>query len=371
MNAAAAQIDPVAPVAPVVPVPPVAPVALAELVRQLRDGRGFAHKRDIGDAMTVLARALPGGPASPAQGVALGDDCAAIPDPVGGGHLLFAIEGFIDDFVQALPWFAGWSGVMVNLSDIAAMGGRPIAVVDALWSRNGAAAEPVLQGLAAAAAAYGVPLVGGHTNSRSARDGLAVAVLGRANKLMTSFDARPGDRLLMAVDLRGRFEDPHPFWNATAKAPPARLRADLELLPQIAEAGLCQAAKDISNAGALGSALMLLECSRVGAEIDLDALPRPACVSDGIGDGADHHVSLLRWLSCFPSYGFVLSVPSAHVTAVLERFAARDITCADVGVVTAAPQVWLGQGGQRVLLWDVAAEPFITAARAERAVAHG
>lgn len=327
---------------------------LAAIVHQLRSGRGFAHKRDIGQAMSVLARALPGGEGAMAQAVAVGDDCAAIPDPAGSGWLLFAIEGFLDDFVQALPWFAGWSGVMVNLSDIAAMGGRPIAVVDALWARDGAAAEPVLQGLAAASAAYGVPLVGGHTNARSARDGLAVAVLGRANRLLTSFDARPGDRLLMAVDLRGRFEDPHPFWNATAGAPPARLRGDLELLPQIAEAGLADAAKDISNAGALGSLLMLLECSKAGGEIDLDALPRPACVARG-------EVPLWRWLHGFPSYGYVLSVRPDRVEAVIQRFAGRGIACADVGSVTTMPQVWLRQADQRALLWDVAAEPFITA----------
>ena len=46
------------------------------------------------------------------RAVPVGDDCAAIPD--GDGHLLFAIEGFINAFVAADPWFAGWCGVMVN-----------------------------------------------------------------------------------------------------------------------------------------------------------------------------------------------------------------------------------------------------------------
>jgi selenophosphate synthetase-related protein len=92
---------------------------LPALVQQLREGRGFLHKRDIGDALTTLSKALPEGLS---QAALIGDDCAAIPD--GDGYLLFAIEGFVDDFVQGMPWFAGWSGVMVNLSDIAAMGGR-------------------------------------------------------------------------------------------------------------------------------------------------------------------------------------------------------------------------------------------------------
>ena len=88
----------------------------------------------------------------------VGDDCAAIPD--GDGYLLLAIEGFINAFVAADPWFAGWCGVMVNVSDIAAMGGRPIAVVDAIWSDGETAADPILQGLRAAATTFNVPLVG-------------------------------------------------------------------------------------------------------------------------------------------------------------------------------------------------------------------
>ena len=325
------------------------PEELALLATALRAGRGFAHKRDIGAVMDTLAAALPGGRADLAQAVAVGDDCAAIADANGDGWLLFAIEGFLDDFVQAMPHFAGYCGVMVNVSDICAMGGRPIAVVDALWSHGADEARDVLRGLADASARYGVPIVGGHSNSRSERGQLAVAILGRAKRLMTSFDARPGDTLMMAIDLRGAYEEPHPFWNASTRAPAERLRADIELLPQLAERGLCDAAKDISNAGAIGTALMLLECSRVGAAIDVQAIPRPA------------GVPLQRWLQTFPSFGFVFSVRPAHVAAVRSHFESAGIACASVGEVTAAPQVWLRDGAARALLWDVAAEPFITA----------
>jgi selenophosphate synthetase-related protein len=62
----------------------------------------------------------------------LGDDCAAIQD--GDDWLLLAAEGMLPSFVAEDPWFAGYSAVMVNLSDIAAMGGRPLALVDVLWS---------------------------------------------------------------------------------------------------------------------------------------------------------------------------------------------------------------------------------------------
>ena len=89
---------------------------LADLVDTLRASRGFAHKRDIGRVLSRLGLQTPG------TTVPNGDDCAVLPEPGGEGHLLLAIEGLVADFVQALPWFAGWSSVMVNLSDVAEIG---------------------------------------------------------------------------------------------------------------------------------------------------------------------------------------------------------------------------------------------------------
>ncbi|WP_241150174.1 AIR synthase related protein, partial [Pseudomonas viridiflava] len=60
-----------------------------------------------------------------------GDDTAAI--RCGDQYQLLAIEGMIPAFVEQAPWFAGWSAVMANVSDITAMGGRATAVVNAYW----------------------------------------------------------------------------------------------------------------------------------------------------------------------------------------------------------------------------------------------
>jgi selenophosphate synthetase-related protein len=206
----------------------------------------------------------------------------------------------------------------------------------------------VLKGMAAASAAYGVPIVGGHSNNRSERGQLAVAILGRAKNLLTSFNARPGDKLMMAIDMRGSFQEPYPYWNCSTTAPAERLRGDLELLPMLAESDLCDAAKDISMAGAIGTAMMLLECSQVGAVIDLDAIPKP------------EGVPLQRWLSAFPSFGFVLSVRPENVATVQEVFAAREIACACVGDVRLGTQVLLHQQGVEELLWDFSRDAFIT-----------
>ena len=319
---------------------------IAEIAASIREARGLTHKRDIDVVVTRL------GLGARNARVPLGDDCAAIPD--GEGHLLFAIEGFLDTFVAGDPHFAGYCGVMVNLSDIAAMGGRAIAIVDALWSRNNDGADPILAGLRAASEIYGVPVVGGHTNTRAGAENLAVAVLGRAGKtLLTSFDAKPGDDLVAAIDLRGRFRDPHPYWDASTGAPPERLRGDLALLPEIAEDGLARAAKDISMAGLVGTALMLLECSGVGAVIDLDAIPRP--------DG----VQLARWLTAFPSFGYVLGVMPDDSDAVVERFAARGIAAARIGRVDAGRVVRIREAaaGSEAVVWDFSASALIGCGR--------
>jgi uncharacterized protein len=316
------------------------------LAQMLRANRGLAAKADIGS----VARRLGFAEQSLA---AVGDDCAAIKE--GDGHLLFAIEGFMNEFVAGDPWFAGWCGVMVNISDVAAMGGRPIAVVDALWADGEANASPVLDGMRAASEAYGVPIVGGHSNLRTEQAQLSVAILGRAKRLLTSFDARPGDRLVAAIDLRGRYREPFSNWEAATAAPAARLRADLELLPHIAESGLACAAKDISQGGLVGTAAMLAECSRIGLTIDIGAVPKP----DGI--------ALDRWLSTFPSYGYLLAVRPENVAAVTRLFAGRDIAAADIGAAHAGRTVSIRHDGECETIWDFAAKPLLGCGPQERA----
>jgi AIR synthase-related protein len=316
-------------------------LTIAALAERLRDNSGLNAKADI--ASVARALGLSGDDVVP-----VGDDCAAIPD--GDGYTLFAIEGFMNEFVAGDPWFAGWCGAMVNISDIAAMGGRPTAVVNAIWADGETNAAPVLAGLKAASAAYGVPVVGGHTNVRTDRSQFSVAILGRANKLLTSFDAEPGDVLIVAIDLRGRYREPFSNWEAATDAPPARLRGDIELLPAIAEAGLSRAAKDISQGGIVGTAAMLAECSNVAIEIDVNTIPKP--------DG----VALERWLLTFPSFGYLLSVKRQHASEVIARFAARDIAAAAVGRVSHGSRVSISDGVTSETIWDFATAPLIGAA---------
>jgi uncharacterized protein len=320
---------------------------ISALAEKLRRASGIAAKSDI--ARVARSLGLSGDDVIP-----VGDDCAAIPD--GDGYLLFAIEGFMNEFVAGDPWFAGWCGAMVNISDIAAMGGRPIAVVNAIWADGEAGAAPVLAGLKEAAQAFAVPVVGGHTNVRTDRGQLSVAILGRARRLLTSFDAEPGDVLLAAIDLRGRYREPFSNWEAATTAPHQRLRGDIELLPAIAEAGLSRAAKDISQGGIVGTAAMLAECSGVAIDIDLRKIPKP------------DEVALERWLLTFPSFGYLLSVKPWNVAETVARFAARDIAAAAIGSVMQGSRVTIGDGVSSETIWDFAERPLIGAQRVKPSI---
>ena len=145
------------------------------LADQLRALSGLQSKRDIQAAAAVFAHQP-----FPELGVAalLGDDAALLPAQRGG--LLLACEGMHPDLVDEDPWFAGWSAVLVNLSDIAAMGGRPLALVNSIWSVGEQAAAPLLEGMRFACDKFSIPMVGGHTNTHSPYTALSVAVLGVA-----------------------------------------------------------------------------------------------------------------------------------------------------------------------------------------------
>ena len=119
------------------------------------------------------------------------------------------------------------------------------------------------------------------------------------------------------------------------------------MLPAIAEDRLASAAKDISMAGVIGTALMLLECSDKGALIDLEAIPCPPSVD------------FQRWLTAFPSYGFLLSVSAPDLEQVLGRFAARGLAAASIGRIDDSRTLRLSMHGQTKTFWDLADEALI------------
>jgi AIR synthase-related protein len=300
---------------------------------------GFIRNNAVQDKIDIRKAYAPARVVADSN-VALGDDCAAIKE-ADGSFLLIAAEGLLDSFVRDDPWFAGYSAVMVNISDVCAMGGRPTAIVDVIWTPDYEHSQEVWAGMRRAAEDYGVPVVGGHTTITRNKAGvhLAAAIVGRAQRLMTSFDARPDDHLLMVVDLNGGYRGEKPFWNATLSTSSSVLRKNMELLPRIAESGLCVAAKDISNGGVIGTLIMLLECSGVGAELVLDEIPIPPSVD------------LQKWLVSFPSFGYLLSVQTDKVADVTKLFTDHGLACGSVGRIDDSSSLTLQYRSERLDFW--------------------
>jgi selenophosphate synthetase-related protein len=309
---------------------------VSELVAHLRAAPAWQRKRDL----QLLSRGTLRLPDD------VGDDAVALPD--GDGYLLLAAEVMWPPFVALEPELAGRNAVLANANDIYAMGGRPIALLDTLLAPGVAEADAVMRGIAAGAVRYGVPVLGGHLTLEAEVTSLAAFIVGRAHRLLSGRAATAGDVLLLLTAGEGRFHERFPFWDCSLDRSDADLRRDLELLPEIAEAGLCDAARDVSMPGVLGSALQFLEGSGVGAEIDLRALPYPAAAR-----GREE-----LWLQSFPSYAFLLAVEGTVVEEVVARATARNRVCASIGRVTAEPRVELIDGSARACLWNFAAEPF-------------
>lgn len=318
---------------------------VTQIIAELRAHPSIRSKLSIGKttAMLDLDQTSLGRP---------GDDCAVMVRQSGSGFDLLAGEGFIPAFVKDDPWFAGWCGIMVNVSDIAAMGGEAVGVVNQIWAQSADEAAPVLQGMKDAAMAYHVPILGGHSNLNATDLNLAVSIFGRANALITSFDATPGDVLIAAIDSRGQYRNFDNFF-AAGDAPHDRLRDDLKLLPQLAETGLVTAGKDISQGGIAGTALMLAECANIGIELDLDALAPP------------HNISVDRWLRSFPSFGFLLAARPTDAKAVCDRFEARHITAQIIGTCNGSSCVTMRHQTEIKEFWNYKTEPYLGLGRTE------
>lgn len=268
--------------------------------------------------------------------IKLGDDAAAIPE-ADGSYLLLAAEGIVTHFLDNDPWFAGYSAVMVNISDICAMGGLPIAVTDTLYAYNAEDSAKIWEGMLAASKAYGVPIVGGHTCYRSSEKGLSVSILGKATKnILSSFKAKKGETLLLAIDQNGEYYKEYPFWNASTNTNPAILQERVQLPYQIANNNWSSVAKDVSMGGIIGTLLMLLNTSEVGAEINLEDITKPK------------KVQWEKWLSSFPSYGYVFTCSSENVKNIQSLFFSHGIKCDQIGNIISKKELIINHKGIKI-----------------------
>ena len=278
--------------------------------------------------------------------VVLGDDAASI--QIDGQYLLLAAEGVYTSLLKSNPYRAGRTSVLTNVNDIYSMGGRPVAVLDVLFSSDSEQVNQVLRGINDNASRYNVPVIGGHLSSESDGPTLAVFILGKAKSLLSSFNAREGDDLVLVTSSEGRFYEDFKFWDSSSKLSDRDAINQLEILSQLAESGLADSAKDVSMAGVIGSILMLLESSGKGAEIFIDDINPPS------------GITLQDWLLTFPSYGFVLSLRPENTELVQKKFRKFKFNFEKIGKVDLKDKVYFtDKKGNKELFWDLKKKPYI------------
>lgn len=226
------------------------------------------------------------GPAGLPPPAGLGDDCAVLParraprlvtvDPVIYGR-------HFDD--QVSPRQAGAKLLKRNLSDIAAMGGRPVAAVVALIldrSTRQDWLEAFYRGLAACARQYGVPVVGGDIAQAGGVFAASLTLLGGAAgpRVLTRRGTRTGDWIYVTGRLGGALRTGHHY----------RFTPRLREGAWLARRAAVRSMMDLSD----GLAKDLPALTPPGARpvIESAALPlNPGCdVAAGLGDGEDYEL---------------------------------------------------------------------------------
>lgn len=228
----------------------------------------------------------------------IGDDCAIMPQASGRDTLVstdMLVEGthFLMDDISAFR--LGWKSAAVNISDIAAMGGKPTATFLSLGLPKGMSQEwweEFIEGYKAISERFGCPLLGGDTTSSKDRLCINVTVLGEApsGHVHRRSDAKPGDLVCVTGTLGDSAGGLQVILNGVERDALAEelVRKHYEPMPRVSE-GLAlagaHAMMDISDG--IGSDLRhILKASGVGAEVDIAALPfsrelREVCARHG------------------------------------------------------------------------------------------
>ncbi|MDB5999168.1 MAG: thiamine-phosphate kinase [Rhizobacter sp.] len=221
---------------------------------------------------------------TPRAAVGIGDDCALLTLPA-GTSLATSTDMLVEGrhfLSTVMPERLGHKALAVNLSDLAAVGAKPLAFTLALALPNvdEAFLRGFSQGLFKLAEAHGCELIGGDTTRGPLN--ICITVFGElpAGQALLRSGARPGDDLWVSGTVGDARLALEVFRGSVALAGEAfeRVRIAMEL-PQprvplgLALRGVASSAIDVSD-GLLGDLKHILQRSGVGATVQADAVPR-------------------------------------------------------------------------------------------------
>lgn len=221
-------------------------------------------------------------------GIADGDDAAAV--HLDGDTAILSTADFFTPVVDsAYDW--GRIAAANAISDIYAMGGRPIVAINLMgWPRGVLPAEmmsEVLAGGLAIGREAGCPVIGGHTvDDPEPKYGMAVTGTAKVDELLRNDAAEAGLPLTLTKPIGlGLLNNRH---KATGEVFQAAIDTMTTLNKSAAEqsvaAGL-KAATDVTGFGLLGHLYKMLRASNVGAVLDKAAVPLVEGAAEALRDG--------------------------------------------------------------------------------------
>ncbi|MDH3197966.1 MAG: thiamine-phosphate kinase [Candidatus Krumholzibacteria bacterium] len=286
----------------------------------------------------------------------VGDDCAVVRGD--GEDLLLTTDALVEHRHFEREWFSGhalgWRAAAVNLSDIAAMGGRPRYALVSLFVPDGedlAYVTRIEKGIADHLARHGAAIVGGNVSGTEGPLAVDVVLVGAcARKAAWMRAARAGDAILVIGEL-GNAAAGLALLREGRSAPPRLVRAYLRPAPRLDVSELLEgeravrAAIDVSD-GLSTDLIRMCRAGRVGCDVEAAKLPLSrALEAFCIARGEDPVAWALRGGD---DYALVLGVAPAAAPAVRARVERRlGVSAVVVGRFTASAGTYrlLGEDG--------------------------
>jgi thiamine-monophosphate kinase len=267
-----------------------------------------------------------------------GDDTAAVRF-AGDSPVLITtdmlLEGSCFRLTEAGPRRVGRKAMAVNLSDIAAMAGLPVASVVSLGlPRQGglALAEDLYAGMREVADAFGVAIVGGDTNSWDGPLVISVTLLGEPTGRgpVTRAGARPGDWLVVTGPLGGSILGKH-----------------LDFIPRVREAAALHAMTDLHamidiSDGLAADVAHLCAESCCGAVLWAERIP----ISDDARRLTDGRAPLEHALGDGEDFELVFATTATEAQRLAAMQPVTGVTLTSIGECV-AEGLWLEANGQR------------------------
>ena len=290
----------------------------------------------IGDIATLFST-LPHSGFEP-----IGDDCTVL--PMGDEALVMTTDMLVEDihFLRGAssPEEVGEKSLMVNISDVAAMGATPVATLLSIAlpeSAQGEWAERFMRGYYEASAREGVALVGGDTTASRDKISINVVAVGRAPmaNVKRRSAAKVGDVIAvtgkLGISSKGLVDIMFGDLNTEAAKAHRRGQARTAEGAWLGAREEVHAMMDISDG--IGSDIKhIMEQSKVGATINLEQVPTDYDIRYATTGGED--------------YELLLTIePESFDTVAQALYDATGTTLTAIGTITDTEALtWLDNG---------------------------